>query len=192
VKAEEKLTEIDNTLSEAKEDLRSLDSYSKYYAVVIAAQGEDRIAYDELGKLAVDNSFPFRVNAQQIHQKIMDDHSQGMYHSHFTINWKEGVDPNKFTLEQLKQEFLSANQDPYRRRALLEYIWKRNDIPKILRLDFMVDVMKTDKHLMVCEYAGRYFTQGVELKIKPLALDYLIKWWVDNRSKFEEKPDPNK
>ena len=189
VKAEEKLTEIDNTLSEANESLRSLDSYSKYYAVVIAAQGEDRIAYDELGKLAADDSCPFRAHAQQIHQKIMEDHSQGMYYSGFTVNWKEGVDPNKLTFEQLKQTFLSS--DSYTKQALLEYIWKRNDIPKIHRLDFMVDVMKTDSHLTVCEYAGRYFTQGTELKIKPLALDYLIQWWSGNRSKFEEKPNPS-
>jgi hypothetical protein len=162
--------------------------------LVIAAQGEDRTAYDELGKLATDNSSPFRVHAQQIYQKITEDHSSGMYESGFTIDWKEGVDPNKLTFEQFKLVFLSFNpsKDPYLRRALLEYIWQRNDIPKILRLDFMVDVMRTDKHLMVCEYAGRYFTQGTELKIKPLALDYLIQWWADNRSKFEEKPDPNK
>jgi hypothetical protein len=188
----QKLTETDSALRKAKENLSNLESYSQYYAVVIAAQGEDRIAYDQLGKLAADNSFPFRVHAYQTYQKIRDDHSQIIFDSKLPLIWKEGVDPNKLTFEQLKQQFSSANQDPYLRRAFLEYIWQRNDIPKILRLDFVVDVMRTDKHLMVCEYAGRYFTQGVELKIKPLALDYLIKWWADNRSKFEEKPDPNK
>ena len=83
------------------------------------------------------------------------------------------------------------NQDPYERRALLEYIYKRNDIPKKDRLDFFVDVMSSDNHLMVCEYAGRYFNGLTRLKIKPLASDYLIKWWADNKDKFEVGPDPN-
>jgi hypothetical protein len=192
IKAEEKLTEIDSALNKAKESLANLESYSQYYAVVISAMGEDRTAYDQLGEWAADNSFPFREQAQQVRQKIMDDHSRSIPESGFTVNWNEGVDPNKLTLEQLKQDFFSPNHNPYTRRALLEYIWQRNDIPKILRLDFMVDVMKNDKHLMVCEYAGRYFTQGTELQKKSLAKEYLIKWWADNRSKFEEKPDPNK
>jgi hypothetical protein len=159
--------------------------------VVIAALGEHRIAYDQLGKWASDNSFPFGVLAQQIYQKIMDDHS-GPYQHSLPFHWKENIDPNKLTFEQLKQEFFSVNlnQNTYQRLALLEYIWQRNDIPKILRLDFMVDVMRTEKHLMVCEYAGHYFTQEVKLKMKPLGLDIIIKWWEDNRSKFKEKSDP--
>jgi flagellar biosynthesis chaperone FliJ len=190
-KAEEKLAEINTALIKAKENLASLESYSNYYAIVLAAQGEDRMAYDQLGKWAAILSFPLRTQALHIYQKIMDDHSQGMFYSGFTVNWKEGVDPNELTFEELKQVFLSLNQDPYQRRALLEYIWKRNNIPKIDRLDFLVNVLRNEKHLMVCEYAGRYFTEGAELKIKPLALDHLINWWEENRGKFEGKPDPN-
>ena len=186
MKAEKKLAEIDNTLSEANKSLTTLESYSQYYATVLAAQAENRAAYDQLGKWAADVSFPFREHAKNIYQKIMDDHSQGMFYSSFTVNWNNSVDPNKLTLEQLKQSFSALNQDPYQRRSLLEYIWNRNDIPKVERLDFLVNVLRNDNHLMVCEYAGRYFTQGTELKIKPIALDYLINWWTDNKNKFNK------
>jgi hypothetical protein len=160
----------------------------------MAAQAGDRTAYDQLGKWATDACYPFRAQSERAYFKIMDEHSQAIYERGFPINWKKGTDPNTLTFEQLKQNFWSAdlNQDPYTRRTLLEYIWQRNDFDIILRLDFLIDVIKADKDLMVCEYAGRYFTQGTETNIKPLAFDRLIQWWADYRIKFEEKPDPNK
>jgi hypothetical protein len=64
---------------------------------------------------------------------------------------------------------------------LLEYIWRRGDIPKIDRLDFMMRVMKTDRSLTAVEYAGRYFTLGTNQQIKPLAVDYPSLWWNEHR-----------
>jgi hypothetical protein len=192
IKAEEKLSEIDVALRKAKESIASLEFCSQYYVTVLAAQGESRPAYDQLGKWAKDGFFPFRLQAKQIYAKIMDDHSGGMFYSGFAVNWKDGVDPSKLTFDQLKQLFLQLNQDHYQRQALLEYIYKRGDTPKKSRLDFLVDVLRDDNHLMVCEYAGRYFTELTGLKIKPLALDYLIKWWADNKDNFEKGPDPNR
>jgi hypothetical protein len=66
----------------------------------------------------------------------------------------------------------------------LEYIWTRNDIPKIDRLDFLMSVMKFDASLTAVEYAGRHFTEGTEQKIKPLAVEFLAKWWDEHRSEF--------
>jgi len=67
---------------------------------------------------------------------------------------------------------------------LLEYINNRNDIPKIDKLDFFMQVMKTDQSLTAVEYAGRYFTTDTNLKIKPLAVDYLAQWWAANRKNY--------
>ena len=69
--------------------------------------------------------------------------------------------------------------------ALIEYINNRSDIPKLEKLDFFIEVMKTDASLKAVEYAGRYFTMGTNLKIKPLAIDYLPNWWAEHRKDYE-------
>ena len=67
---------------------------------------------------------------------------------------------------------------------MLEFAWKRDDIPKIDRMDFMMQVMEKDTSLTAVEYAGRYFTQSAGLKIKPMALEYLKDWWDTNRWEY--------
>jgi|GEM_PF-2490780 len=194
IKADVKSLEMDAQIRNANETIKNLDLYSQYYLIVLAAQGENRMAYDQLYKWSKDVNSPFRPMASNIYAKIMDDHSnfRSIFASGFEVHWKEGVDPSKLTLEQLKQYFSQLNQDPYERRALLEYIYNRSDIPKVDRLDFFIDVLRNDNHLMVCEYAGRYFNELAGLKIKPLAFDiYLFDWWKDNKAKFEVGPDPN-
>ena len=108
-----------------------------------------------------------------------------MYKTGFTVNWKEGFDPSKLSFPDLAKEFHKVPVQT--KTAFLEYIWNRNDIPKVDRLDFMIDVMKHDQSLTAAEYAGRHFTSGTGQKIKPMAIEYLAVWWEKHRSEFQEK-----
>ncbi len=108
-----------------------------------------------------------------------------MYSSGFTIPWKESFDPSKLPLPALVQQYQGS--PPQLKPAMLEYIWKRDDISKVERLDFMIDVMKHDESLRAVEYAGRHFTAGTDQKIKPMAIEYLVDWWEKNKSEFQEK-----
>ncbi len=51
-------------------------------------------------------------------------------------------------------------------------------------MQFLVDIIERDTDLNAVEYAGRYFTQGASLKIKPLAIEYLLNWWKENKDKI--------
>lgn len=188
VEAGEKLVEIDKALNEAKTSVSSLEVLSLYQRTVLAAQGNDRFAYNQLLKWSEDVSFPFRNEAAGTYYKIMNDHSSPMYSSGFTVSWKEGIDPSALTINQLIGYFFSTSQTTTsdQQCGLLEYICSRDDIPKLDRLDFYVLVMKQHRHLGVCEYAGRYFTKLADLKIKPLALNHLVNWWYKNRDKFKD------
>jgi hypothetical protein len=181
---EKKVAEINNILDETKMKLAVLDRsvedgnravaelqlLARFDTVVIKAQNNDRDAYDQLYKWSEDVNFPFRILALQTYQKIMDDHSSPVFFQDFEFPWKEGYDPSKYTFEQLKQIFSGLGEYPYMRRALLEYINKRKDISTFEKLNFFADVLKNDKHLMVCEYAGRYFRELTGLKTKALYL----------------------
>jgi hypothetical protein len=105
--------------------------------------------------------------------------------SGFQVPWKEGVDPATLSFEDLKGAY-DASPSPLR-PALLEYVWKRNDIPKINRTDFMIHVMKKDPSLNAVEYAGRHFSEGAGLQIKPMTIEYFEDWWAKHRQEFIDK-----
>lgn len=181
---ERKVVALDNTLERANKNTKELSAVLEFTNTVVAAQSDDRNAFDKLATWAGDPSFHYAKEAGQAYVKIMDDHSSGMYSTGFTVPWNEGVDPSKFDIQALKAVYVvSADQ---MKPALIEYVWSRNDWKKQSRLDFLMDIIRRDSSLKAVEYAGRYFTIGTNLKIKPVAIDYLSKWWTDHRDDFKD------
>lgn len=174
-----------NALEIAESDANAINRIKHemvYHSTVLKAQGDDRQAFDRLREWSKDESYSFRLQAEQAWKRVLDDHAQPMYKSNFTVPWKEGVDPSSLTLSQLVSQYWI---EPVQGKpALLEYIWRREDIAKDERLGFLADVLRRDTSLKACEYAGRYFTKGAGLKIKPLAIDYLVDWWEKNKDQF--------
>lgn len=183
--AEEKLAILDEAIKKANETLTDLNFASEFTLTVSAAQNDDRKAFDKLKEWSEDKNNSFSSKAAQAWNTIFESHNEAMYKSNFTVPWNEGVDPSKFLLPELIQQYKGA---PVQLRpALLEYIWKRDDIPKIERLDFMIETMKHDSSLTAVEYAGRHFTAGTELKIKPSAVEYLVTWWDEHWPEYIAK-----
>jgi hypothetical protein len=107
-----------------------------------------------------------------------------MYQS-YTVPWKPGVEPSKLSLADLTQGYSAA--PAFQKPGLLEYIWGRTDIPELDRLDFLMQVIKTDPSLTAVEYAGRFFAGGTKANIKPIAVEALSKWWDEHRQEFVGK-----
>jgi hypothetical protein len=180
--AEEKLKTLDNSIAKASATLGELESVTEYTKTVVAAQNDDRKAFDKLKEWSEDKNNPFSSKAAQAWNTIYESHNEGMYKANFPTPWNESVDPSKFLLPKLIQQYKGALAQL--RPALLEYIWKRDDIPKVDRLDFMIETMKHDSSLTAVEYAGRHFTAGTGLKIKPSAVEYLVPWWNGHRQEY--------
>ena len=181
--AKNKVDEIEMMVSEAQSALGDIKTFNEFSLTLIKAENDERQAFDRLKEWAEDESYRFHLEAKRALQKVIDDHSQPFYKSGFTIPWLEGIDPSQSNMLQLRNTYISA--PTYLKPALLEYIWKRNDISKRERLEFFIEVLQTDKSLKACEYAGRFFTEGTGLKIKPLAIDYFLNWWEENKNSFE-------
>jgi hypothetical protein len=162
--------------------LSDIKSAAEFIQTVVAAQNDDRNAFDRLEKLAQDKSSAFSEKALQAWNTIFNQHTGLIYNSNFTLPWKEGVDPSKLSLADLTQVYTSVTAEL--KPALLEYISNRSDIPKRNRLDFLMKMMKSDPSLTAAEYAGRNFTTLTNLNIKPLAIEYLSQWWNEHRQEF--------
>ena len=181
---EVKVKKVDLALEKATAQTKELSSLLEFTNTVVAAQNDDRKAFDRLKTWADNLSYPYSKEAAQAWQKVMADHAQPWSSGGFTIPWKEGFDPSKLDIHGLAEQYAGAPAQMH--PALLEYIWGRKDIPKVVRMDFLMEVMRHDASLNAVEYAGRYFTAGADQKIKPLAVDYLYDWWQKNRSTIKE------
>jgi len=180
-KAEEKLSELDKSISDGNFAVKELQLYTQFNTTVLAAQNDNRPAYDQLWAWSDDSSFPFQRAAAQVVQTILDQHNPAMIRGGFNVSWKEGVDPQKLSISELWETFRSA--PPHIRLGILEFVWeKRTDISKRDRLQFLMDVLNNDESLQVIEYAGRYFAQGTGDKLKPIAIRPHLDWWKENKN----------
>lgn len=181
--ANQKLKNIDDILKKASAALSELQVISEFTTTVILAQNDDRDAFDQLKLWAKDKSYPLSGRAKQAWVKILELHDPGMYSSRFTIPWREGLDPSKLTLDDLRKTYKST--PPLLKPALLEYIWNRQDVSKAERMAFLAEVIRGEKSLKALEYAGRYFAQGANLKLRPLAIEKFLAWWEENKNKVQ-------
>ena len=183
--ADEKLKAIDEAVKHGNEAVAELQAYTTFNKTILAAQNDDRPAFDQLGAWAEDKKYPFTAEAEQTWITILDSHNSPMMAGGFTIPWNEGVDPLKLSLEELKATYKQA--PPQIRVMLVEYIWKkRTDIPKHDRMQFLADVLRNDSSLRVVEYAGLYFAGESKTKLKRLAVKQHLEWWEKNKDSIKD------
>jgi hypothetical protein len=181
----QKLETLNAAITQADDALRALKEEEDFQALILVAQNDDRASFDNLRKIAGEKDNRFSALAGQAWNTIYEAHSGPMSQSGFTLPWTTGVDPSKLSLSELSKVYQSIPSSL--KPALLEYIWLRGDIQELDRLDFMMGIMKADTSLTAAEYAGRFFTQGTDQKIKAMALDYLEQWWSEHRQEFVGK-----
>jgi hypothetical protein len=183
--AQKKLTSLNAAATAVQATLDKVKQDEDFMMTVLAAESDSRESFDNLKKIADDKSNRFSDMAGKTWHTIFEAHSLGFFQSGFTVPWLPNVDPSKLSLGELEQAYQLA--ETIIKPGILEYIWRRNDIPKLDRLDFMMKVMKTDASLSAVEYAGRYFTEGTGQKIKPVAVQFLAPWWDEHRQEYVGK-----
>ncbi len=174
------MRKINEGLTNSKKVLADLQEESQFYSTVLAAQADDRHAFDQLKTWSEDGNFPFAKRAHAAWASIAKSHNFPMFES-VSLSWHAGVDPSKFSLPDLENMYASAQNES--KPALMEYIAvKRSDLPLLARDQFLINVMRNDGSLSAVTYAGVYFSQINNIhKTVPLATDYYVKWFNDNR-----------
>lgn len=181
--AESKLVAVDEAMATARQKAHELDEIVQFTKTVIAAQNDDRKAFDQLEQWANDLSFPFQEEALSAYRTTLDQHSQPFYVSGLTVPWQEGVDPSQLTMTDLRQNYHSA--PVWLKPALVEHIWKREDLSKKQRMAFLAKVVEQDDSLKAVEYAGRYLCEALNIGVKPLAIKPLLRAWEAQKESIE-------
>jgi len=182
--AESKLKALDIQVSKANQTLDELKERSNFMMTVIAAQNDDGKAFDQLQTWANDSSYGLAKEASYAFVKIRTQYASNVPPATMSLSWKNGVDPSKFSFSRLKQEY---SRVPLLYHAgLVKYIWQRDDIPKKDRMEFLMDVLKTDGSLTARYYAGRFFAQETSINWSPFMKETLTVWWEENRDSIEQ------
>jgi hypothetical protein len=181
-KADEKLVQIDQTLSKALISLNTIDEYTGFHAVALAAQTGNRKAFDEIRRIADSQKPPFSGMALQVFKEIMSKNTPSMYMRPGDPPWKEGVNPKKLLIGDLKASYDAA---PNLRPNILSYATSRSDFSKRDRMQFCVEVMQNEQvDLNLVSLAGRYFGDLSGDKLMPLATPQHLAWWEENKDKL--------
>jgi len=181
--AERKLLEVDDTLEDAKASLNILSATTQFAQTSIAAQNDDRKAFDELERMAEDPRHPFNKRAADVWRTVLDAHSPMMVVGGFTIPWQANVDPSKLDIAQIRSIYASA--PVWLRPAFAEYISQRTDLSKKDRMTLLIGIVRNDDSLKAVEYAGREFAKAAGINIKPIAAKPMLDWWDANKDSIQ-------
>ncbi len=181
--AETRLNTIDEKLEEVERIGTELKLKSEVIMTIIAAQNDDREAFDKLSSWSKDPTFQFSNLADNAVVKIRTSYGRIFTPGYLNVSWKEGTDPSQLPLSKLRKLYMSIA--PQYHAYLVNYIWGRDDFPKKDRMQFLVDVLNKAKSLTATYYAGKFLAEEANIKWSPFVIKPLIKWWEKNNEAIE-------
>jgi len=181
-KTKQELARLDKTMDEANSTLETMEKTAELATTILSAQNNDWGAFSQLRIWAEDKSNPLRQIAGSAYVKVRLSYTERITTpGYLTIIWDDDLDPSALSLTELEKTYATLN--PLYHPHLVNIVWKREDIPKKSRMEFLIRILQNGKSLCAKHFAGKCFVSGAgdkELKWQPFQIEPLIKWWKDN------------
>ena len=155
----ESLASMNGTISEAKVSLGKILAIVNLTELITDAQNDDRSAFDELKKIANDQNNPLAKKADTAWRSLSTSFGTALQ-LEFNVPWLPDVDPSKLSLWALELAYNDAAEQTTR-IGILQYMWKRSDIPKVQKLDLLLKIARHDlalklSHMRLLHSKGRH------------------------------------
>lgn len=173
---------VAKSAAEAQVKLKELTTITEFSKVLAAAQNDDRRAFDKLASYVDDTSFPMRKEAANVYVSIRANHGGPIEPGYMNVTWPKGVDPNKLSITDLKDIYMSS--DSMYHADLVNYVQTRKDIPKKDRMELFIEVLRDDESLNATSYAGKFFAKEAGIEWRPFVIKPLLDWWEQNKDKI--------
>ena len=186
------LHELNAGVKEAQKALLKLQTTRAFTMTVLAAMGDDRGAFDRLQRLSRDPHYHYASQAARAWSAVSEAHAAMLSPGSFEqppVQWADGVDPARLTLVAIRNAF-QREAPEWVRPAIVRYVAQRGDFPKKDRMRFLVEVMETDRSLLVVEVASRAFNWLAGLHYKPLVIEPQFAWWREHENDDVETSPP--
>lgn len=172
--------------TEAHKTILELEKITEFYKIEAAAQNDDRKAFDKLASLVDNKSSDLWELAANAAIKIRTTYGGAIEPGYMNVEWKEGTDPTKLSIEQIRNDYLKSLSLFH--AYFVNLVWKNKVISKKERMEFFVDILKDDGSLTATFYAGKFFvklSEDPELKWSPFSTKPLLDWWEKNRDNIK-------
>lgn len=174
-----KLITINNQIKETSKVSKELKELSDFMLTFIKAQSDDSKAFEQLGTLSKNNSFPYPNLPLNMYEAIRRSYLERMIPAFSNITWPAGVDPKKFTCDQFKNHFKEL---PQRFHAnLVHLIWESETLIDKEKMELLLDVIdpetKTSNSLNAKYFAGNILAEKMGINWQPFNYEPIqIKW----------------
>ncbi len=182
---EDKLNGIDSLIHNAQESIQQLGLLNEFTSTAIMAQNGDRIAFDKICEWCDDKIHPFSKQAVNVWDNVKNSFGIFLFKPTYPIEWEKIGNPESLSYKILVNRYFDKDLNPRFKPAFIEYIWNRDDFSKRDKMEFSLQVLKKDNSLLAMQYAGSYFNREAGLKSSPVLWQEQVKWWEENKDKFE-------
>ena len=184
----EKEEDLRTLLAEARTALNTVKEQSDFVLTVLAAQSDDRNAFDRLRQWAADKSFDLHKQAKAAELDILKSHSGFLNDAHMTLSWVDGFDPKEMSFDQIRGNWNVI--PPMYARAYVEFVWKHEKISKEDKLTFLHDALKDSRGSMqAADWAAKTLAKEANVKYNPPFNFSAIEEWWGTRAKTNSIPE---
>ena len=183
---DQSLVKMRDMLLESAEAQIAVAELTAFQTTYLRAQNDDREAYDQLAAWHKDRNAP--VSNELLERIILNinlpyvlEHRRNTVQT-VVIPWNEGVDPNNALIGQLTSEY-SKKPPSAVNSGIVKYIWEREGYPKEDRIQFLTEVLKTDKNLRAVNLAGHFLSKDTKIAWDPFNIEPFVEWWEKEKKK---------
>lgn len=181
---EEKVKSANSSVEKASKTVEELEQLTVFTKTFIAAQTDDRKAFDQLASWSQDKQYRFRAEAERAWAAVYDAHGSGFYTTPPAPPWKPGATPEKLSFDEVVNIY--RDSIGWVKSSVLHYLLNRQDFSKRKRVDIAMEAMRTTPSLNLMELAGRGLNSIGSLEWKPLTLDEYEKWYKESAGKLPD------
>lgn len=185
--AEGKIKEIETAGTTIQETITELQETAKFFSTVVAAQTDDRHAFNTLVAWIDNKSYRYRQPAADAVVQIRAEFGGPIKPGFANVPWPQGTDPEQLPLERLRDMYQSSVR--LYKTSLVHAVWKSKVISKKAKMAFFVEILEEDDSLGATFYAGKFFVKAAgdpNLKWGPFSTKALLDWWQRNSITVEE------
>jgi len=174
-------TNLQAVLVNAKETLKRFNEQSNFILTMLAAEADDRGAYEKLMAWSENPDFKFRDQAVKAVEKVQASHVTSVFNDrpYIKFDWIDGDNHDSWNMNQIEARWHAVS--PELARAYLEFVWGATNINKEQKLAFVHSVLTNSRNSLQAANRAAHLLSN-ELKAKynsPFIYDDIENKWQE-------------
>ena len=185
LQAKSQLEEARGLVRKAETSVDQLRNTVDFNLLLTKARNDDRQAFYQIVKLAEEKG-PFQETAlDAAGQIVIEVNPLFSVRIDPEVPWGNyALDPKLDEMEKLLKIYPSIPS--VLRPNYISQIWSQERFPKQRRMDFLYEVIKSDRSLRALDRACTLMNKEAKINKNILGAKEYLQWWQDSRAKYDE------